>query len=395
MRFIIFISISLVFFSCDYKNNEKTFQFIDPYSMHHLFLGIDKEVKKVSYSFEYHQITEGGYFRINEDNYFSALYEYPLRRDFIKYSANLNSHLISNLPITGHQYLINALLVLGEYNSKNVEIELEAGKIQSFVSINKENEKLQIECYYDDTNRLVQLDVSTYNNGAYSYSFKNKGGFLEQIVFNRNGKSDTTNLIIEKRSDNEFFIKRAHLDSTRGSLVSFKETDSKKIMDKIIADRDQTVIEFENNKIISYHQNTKENTFFNHFTNIEYKDEQISKITESGREKYVILYDLNKNNLIKNISIETDKEKMKSLELNFDYKYNNRNDWIEMTVYLDQDLYNYWNNQMDYIRWRLKASGYEDYEIALHQDIFNAKMNLLMAQDYCSKTVVRRELLYE
>ena len=96
--------------------------------------------------------------------------------------------------------------------------------------------------------------------------------------------------------------------------------------------------------------------------------------------------------MIKNISIETDKEKMKSLELNFDYRYNNRNDWIEMTVYLDQDLYTYWNNQLDYIRWRLKASG---YEVAIHQDIINAKMNLLMAQDYCSKTVVRRELLYE
>src|SRR5699024_12169927 len=133
MRFIIFISISLGLLSCDYQNNEKPFKFIDPYSMHHLFLGLDKEVTKASYSFEYHQITEGGYFRINNDKYFSALYEYPLRRDFIKYSANLYSHLISNLPITGHQYLINELL--NEHNSKKVEIELKAGKIQSFVSI--------------------------------------------------------------------------------------------------------------------------------------------------------------------------------------------------------------------------------------------------------------------
>ncbi|MFV0530966.1 MAG: hypothetical protein ACK5MD_05970, partial [Flavobacteriales bacterium] len=327
------LGILLLFFLSSCKN-DKEYYFDEPLKEHYTFLGLNKNVKSVTYEKQIFEITDGGYFPNDKgNNDVIALMQYPYQSNELNYMANINSSLIFNYPITGNQYLINELQLNESINSKNIKIELENGRITSYSNQDDKNRDYKLTCSYNENGDLYQLIVkSEYPK---TVNFKYKGNFIEQIIEKRKEKIDTINFVFESKSKDEISIKRKDKNIT----VYLNRTPDKTILEKIVYENDNQTFEFENNRLV-LNSKVKSDGNYDTYYKLEYQENQLKKILNSNSySKNTVVYDLNTDLLISAINVETDKEKMKNIGLTFDYKQNNRNDWTEMSYYVDRRYY--------------------------------------------------------
>src|SRR5690554_274351 len=93
-------------------NEEKSYEFDEPYANHLSFLGLSEGVKSVSYEKQIYEISDGGYFPMTTNtNDIMATFEYPYSVNGLKYMGNFTSAMVFNYPFTANQYLINELIL--------------------------------------------------------------------------------------------------------------------------------------------------------------------------------------------------------------------------------------------------------------------------------------------
>lgn len=379
--------ILLLFFLSSCKN-DKEYYFDDPFEEHYTFLGLNKNVRSVSYEKQIFELTDGGYYpNPKEGNYITSPIGYPYLNDELKYMANINSSLICNYPITGNQYLINELHLIEYIDSKNIKIELENGKIISYSKQDNKNRDYKLTCSYNKNGALSQLVIkSEYPK---TVDFKYKGNFVEQIIEKTKEGIDTTNFVFESKSKDEISIKRKDKNIT----VYLNRTPDKTTIEKIVYENDNETFEFENNKLVLKSKLNADGNYATYYK-LEYQGNQLKKILNSGSLSNTVVYDLNADSLISAINVGTDEERMKNIGVTFDYKQNNRNDWTEMSYYVDRRYYDEAKNNIEKVKERLRYYGYQEVQIFFHSEVIRATRNAFIARAFCSKETIKRNLKY-
>lgn len=381
----------IFFFSCE---SDKQFYFDDPFNDHYTFLGLSKDVKSVSYEQQIFEITDGGYFPNNaHKNINGALKDYPNGINELYYMANLNRFLIFNYPITANQYLINELQLNENSYSNNIKIELQDGKIINYSNQDNEGKRYKLISKYDEDGNISKLTInSKYPKTVY---FKHNGSFIEEIIEKRNQRTDTISFILNTISENEISITRKDTDSQdRKIIVYLNNTSSKKILEKIVYIDNSETFEFENNKLVLYTR-VKDNGDFRNYQKIEYKGNQVKRMLNSSSfSKNTIDFDLNSNSLISAINVETDKERMRDIGPIFEYKFNSRNDWSEMSYYVDRKHYDDAKYNIERVKERLRKYGYSELQISRHNDVYRALLNAELTKSFSAKTTIKRNLKY-
>ncbi len=383
------ITILLLFFILSSCNSDKDFYFDDPYENHHIFLGLTKEVKSVSYEKQIFEITDGGYFPKDKgNNDVIALMSYPYQSNELKYMANINSSSIFNYPITANQYLVNELLLNEGITHKNVKIELQNGKIKNYSNQDDLDRYYKLTCKYDNEGKLSKLEVKSQYPKTVEFKFK--GDFLSQIIEKRKEKIDTINFAFEKKSESEIKIKR----NDKNITVYLNREQNRTSLEKIVYEDDKQTFEFEDNKIV-LNSKVKKDGSYDTYYKLEYEKNQLKKILNSNSyNKNTVVYDLNNNSLISSINVETDKKRMRNLGLTFNYKENERNDWTEMSYFVDRKYYDEAKSNIEKVKERLRNYGYSELQVLLGNEVMKATQNAELARAYCSKTTIKRNLKY-
>lgn len=388
MKKLLILGIILLFTLLSCQNDEE-YYFDEPFKEHYIFLGLNKNVKSVAYEKQIFEITDGGYFPNDKDNNdIIALMQYPHQSNELNYMANINSSLIFNYPITDNQYLINELQLNERINSKNIKIELENGKITSYSNQDDKNRDYKLTCNYNENGNISQLVVES--EFPKTVNFKYKGNFIEQIIEKRKDKVDTTNYVFENKLKDVISIKRGDKNIT----VFLNRAADKATLEKIVYENDNQTFEFENNKLV-LNSKVKSDGNYDSYFKLEYQGNQLKKILNSNSySKNTVVYDLNADLLISAINVETDKERMKNIGLTFDYKQNDRNDWTEMSYYIDRKYYDEAKNNIEKVKERLRYYGYTELQVLFHSDVIKATQNAELTRAYCSKTTIKRNLKY-
>ena len=188
----------------------------------------------------------------------------------------------------------------------------------------------------------------------------------------------------------EISIKRKDKNIT----VYLNRTPDETTLEKIVYENDNQTFEFENNKLV-LNSKVKSDGNFDTYYKLEYQGNQLKKILNSNSySKNTVIYDLNSDSLISAINVETDKERMRNIGLTFDYKQNNRNDWTEMSYFVDRRYYDEAINNIEKVKERLRYYGYPELQVLFHNDVLKATQNAELARAYCSKTTIKRNLKY-
>lgn len=392
--FLIIISSGIILSSC---SDEKSFEIIEPYSNHQSLFGLKNNVKSVTYEKQIFEITDGGYYPVDTNtNDIMASLNYPYSMDGLKYMGRLNDALIFNYPITGNQYLLNEL-ILAEISGENVKIEFENNKIIKYSNTQRKkyssapkNHPYSITCEYDEKGRLISLDIKSYEYKTRKINFQYKGSFLTQIIEHKKESAETINFVIEKINDFELNINR----NGKEILVFLNENLSTKELRKIVYTDDNNTIIINNNKVAEAYK-IKSDGKYDRYEKLTYEDGLLKTILKtSSNKKNTVTYDLNSNSNIESISVATDEKRMSNLGLKFNYAYNNKGDWTEMSYARDRKVYDNAKRNVQYVKEQLLEYGYSELQAIFSKEYNDAGLNMNYAKQYSSKTTFKRNIVY-
>ncbi|NVN17485.1 hypothetical protein GUA46_03950 [Muricauda sp. HICW] len=379
--FFTLLAISILF-SC---NENKSYQFQEPYLNHAILLDLNSSVKKVIYERKILSPTEGGYFpSVRNKEHYSKFIDYPYSSSDFRYMGNLNINMINNLPITANQYFLNELILM-DMESYDVSIQFKEGKITSY-SCKVDGNTNTLKCIYNDENKLIEL----HKNSFEKIRFHHKGNFLKKITIASDVRNDSITF-------NHKLIQKNHIQISKGNeqIDVYLKTDPNEIipsLSKIVSKTKNETIKYSKGKLQEAFKESNNN--LDSYKGFAYQGDQIKSMLRNDNEKSIVKYSLdNKNNII-GINIDTDYVSDKSLDLNFQYEYNNQGDWTIMSFSRSREVFDQASRNMNEIESKLLRLGFKGPQLVFNKYYMEAKERVEFAKLYCSKTIIERNIEY-